>query len=179
MHAEADHLDFTLDAPERGADESPTRSMPPRDEPTVESELMNFSDAPTTESPAAEDHRDARAAHLGGLETGDSCVGASAKFISSVSTVGSSRGGYHGSGLVRAAIRRVEREVQIPSSECSSGDSLVRRVSSLTFARAMIQAAALAFRVAEQIDVDAILAAFEIEIDQGAGPAPAAGVRGE
>ena len=56
-----DHLDFTLDAPERGADESPTREMPPRDEPTVESELMNFgdahfldapADAPTTESPA-------------------------------------------------------------------------------------------------------------------------------
>ncbi len=45
-------LDFTLDAPERGADDSPTREMPPRDEPTVESELMNFADAPTTESPA-------------------------------------------------------------------------------------------------------------------------------
>jgi pilus assembly protein FimV len=45
-------LDFTLDAPERGADESPTREMPPRDEPTVESELMNFTDAPTMESPA-------------------------------------------------------------------------------------------------------------------------------
>jgi len=44
-------LDFTLDSPERGADESPTREMPPRDEPTVESELMNFSDAPTAESP--------------------------------------------------------------------------------------------------------------------------------
>src|ERR1700679_2177594 len=28
-------LDFTLDAPERGADESPTREMPPRDKPTV------------------------------------------------------------------------------------------------------------------------------------------------
>jgi pilus assembly protein FimV len=59
LHAGSD-LDFTLDAPERGADESPTREMPPRDEPTVESELMNFSDAnfidapvdaPTTESP--------------------------------------------------------------------------------------------------------------------------------
>ena len=59
LHAGSD-LDFTLDAPERGADESPTRQMPPRDEPTVESELMNFSDAnfidapvdaPTTESP--------------------------------------------------------------------------------------------------------------------------------
>jgi pilus assembly protein FimV len=45
-------LDFTLDAPERGADESPTREMPPRDEPTVESELMSFTDSPTTESPA-------------------------------------------------------------------------------------------------------------------------------
>jgi pilus assembly protein FimV len=50
LRAESD-LDFTLDAPERGADESPTREMPPRDEPTVESELMNFTDAPTTESP--------------------------------------------------------------------------------------------------------------------------------
>src|ERR1700716_3228332 len=68
----SDHLDFTLDTPERGADQSPTRQMPPRDEPTVESELMNFgdanfldapdpdatgvdapgADAPTTESPA-------------------------------------------------------------------------------------------------------------------------------
>ncbi len=45
-------LDFTLDAPERGADESPTREMPPRDEPTVEAELMNFADSPTAESPA-------------------------------------------------------------------------------------------------------------------------------
>jgi pilus assembly protein FimV len=45
-------LDFTLDTPERGADESPTREMPPRDEPTVESELMPFGDSPTSESPA-------------------------------------------------------------------------------------------------------------------------------
>ena len=67
MGAASDHLDFTLDTPERGADQSPTRQMPPRDEPTVESELMNFGDAnfldapdpdatgvdaPTTESPA-------------------------------------------------------------------------------------------------------------------------------
>ena len=51
MHAGSD-LDFTLDAPERGADHSPTREMPPRDEPTVESELMNFTDGPTAESPA-------------------------------------------------------------------------------------------------------------------------------
>ena len=68
MHAATDHLDFTLDAPERGADESPTREMPVREEPTVESELMNFSDAnlldapfftspdsPTAESPALRD----------------------------------------------------------------------------------------------------------------------------
>jgi pilus assembly protein FimV len=33
-------LDFVLDEPERGADDSPTREMPPRDEPTVESEAM-------------------------------------------------------------------------------------------------------------------------------------------
>src|SRR6202521_3987792 len=71
LHSSSD-LDFTLDTPERGADQSPTREMPPRDEPTVESELMNFgdanfldapdpdatsvdapgADAPTTESPA-------------------------------------------------------------------------------------------------------------------------------
>jgi pilus assembly protein FimV len=51
VHSRSD-LDFTLDAPERGADDSPTRDMPPRDEPTVESELMNFADAPTAESPA-------------------------------------------------------------------------------------------------------------------------------
>lgn len=50
MHAGTD-LDFTLDHAERGADDSPTREMPPRDEPTVESELMNFSDSPTAESP--------------------------------------------------------------------------------------------------------------------------------
>jgi pilus assembly protein FimV len=51
IHSRSD-LDFTLDAPERGADESPTREQPMRDEPTVESELMNFADAPTQESPA-------------------------------------------------------------------------------------------------------------------------------
>jgi pilus assembly protein FimV len=51
LHAASD-LDFTLDRPERGADDSPTREMPPRDEPTVESELLNFSESPTTESPA-------------------------------------------------------------------------------------------------------------------------------
>jgi pilus assembly protein FimV len=45
------NLDFTLDAPERGADESPTRDMPTRDEPTVESEMLNIADSPTTESP--------------------------------------------------------------------------------------------------------------------------------
>ncbi|HEY2780033.1 MAG TPA: FimV/HubP family polar landmark protein [Steroidobacteraceae bacterium] len=50
LHAGSD-LDFTLDHAERGADDSPTREMAPRDEPTVESELMNFSDAPTAESP--------------------------------------------------------------------------------------------------------------------------------
>jgi len=52
LHAGTD-LDFTLDHAERGADTSPTREMPPppRDEPTVESELMNFSDSPTAESP--------------------------------------------------------------------------------------------------------------------------------
>ena len=52
LHAGSD-LDFTLDRPERGADESPTREqLAPRDEPTVESELMNFADSPTQESPA-------------------------------------------------------------------------------------------------------------------------------
>jgi len=69
LHTGSD-LDFTLDAPERGADESPTRQMPsrdrpPRDEPTVESELMEFGDAnfvdapaqaPTTQSPAPQGH---------------------------------------------------------------------------------------------------------------------------
>jgi len=45
------NLDFTLDAPERGADESPTRDIPARDEPTVESEILNIADSPTTESP--------------------------------------------------------------------------------------------------------------------------------
>jgi pilus assembly protein FimV len=50
LHAGSD-LDFTLDTPERGADESPTREMPHRDESTVESELLNF-DSPTAESPA-------------------------------------------------------------------------------------------------------------------------------
>ncbi|MGB6355933.1 MAG: FimV/HubP family polar landmark protein, partial [Steroidobacteraceae bacterium] len=69
MRASSD-LDFTLDAPERGADESPTREMPPRDEPTVESELMNFTDAPTTESPAlkANDMRDRISSKLGSVK---------------------------------------------------------------------------------------------------------------
>jgi pilus assembly protein FimV len=86
MGATSDHLDFTLDTPERGADQSPTREMPPRDEPTVESELMNFgdanfldahdpdatgvdapsADAPTAESPAlkSSDARDRIASRL-------------------------------------------------------------------------------------------------------------------
>ena len=50
LHSGSD-LDFHLDSPERGADDSPTREMPPRDEPTVESELMNFTDTATGESP--------------------------------------------------------------------------------------------------------------------------------
>ena len=52
-------LDFTLDTPERGADESPTREMPPRDEPTVETELMNFAESPTAGVAGAQDRRDA------------------------------------------------------------------------------------------------------------------------
>jgi len=51
LRAASDHLDFTLDAPERGDDESPTREMPPRDEPTVESELMNFNGTNLVEAP--------------------------------------------------------------------------------------------------------------------------------
>jgi pilus assembly protein FimV len=67
----ASDLDFTLDTPERGSDESPTREMPPRDEPTVESELMSFADAPTTESPAlkANDVRDRISSKLGPANT--------------------------------------------------------------------------------------------------------------
>ena len=49
---DAASIDFLLDEPGRGADESPTREMPPRDEPTVESEIMQFGDSPTAESPA-------------------------------------------------------------------------------------------------------------------------------
>jgi pilus assembly protein FimV len=66
MHSGTD-LDFTLDTPERGADESPTREMPPRDEPTVESEMMNFADSPTTESPAlkSSDVRDRASSKFG------------------------------------------------------------------------------------------------------------------
>ncbi len=53
MHASSAGLDFMLDAPERGADTSATtREMPPRDEPTVESEVMKYADSPTRESPA-------------------------------------------------------------------------------------------------------------------------------
>jgi len=69
MHAGSD-LDFTLDTPERGDDsptrESPTREMPARDEPTVESEMMNFTDSPTSESPSLKsgDARDRISAKL-------------------------------------------------------------------------------------------------------------------
>jgi pilus assembly protein FimV len=70
LHSGSD-LDFTLDAPERGADDSPTREMPPRDEPTVESELMSFTDAPTTETPAlkSNDVRDRISSKLGSVKT--------------------------------------------------------------------------------------------------------------
>ena len=68
LHTGSD-LDFTLDTPERGNDHSPTREMPPRDEPTVESELMNFSDAPTAESPALQenDERSRASSKLGAM----------------------------------------------------------------------------------------------------------------
>jgi len=45
LHSSAD-LDFTLDTPDRGSG-----AAPPREEPTVETELASFADAPTTESP--------------------------------------------------------------------------------------------------------------------------------
>ncbi|HUY84869.1 MAG TPA: FimV/HubP family polar landmark protein, partial [Steroidobacteraceae bacterium] len=55
-------LDFVLDSPERGADETPTREMPQHDEPTVESDMLPFAeqgqsatDSATTESPALAD----------------------------------------------------------------------------------------------------------------------------
>ena len=74
MHAGSD-LDFTLDTPERGADdsptrESPTREMPARDEPTVESEMMNFAESPTAESPALKngDVRDRISSKLGSVK---------------------------------------------------------------------------------------------------------------
>ncbi|HTV97050.1 MAG TPA: FimV/HubP family polar landmark protein [Steroidobacteraceae bacterium] len=43
-------LDFTLDTPERGADDTSAHAAQ-REEPTIEAELMNLADAPTTESP--------------------------------------------------------------------------------------------------------------------------------
>ncbi len=75
LHPAAD-LDFTLDRPERGADESPTREMPvrempARDEPTVESELMNFFDAPTAESPTLKPTRDRIASKLDKVNNSD------------------------------------------------------------------------------------------------------------
>ncbi len=72
MHNSSD-LDFTLDTPDRGADESPTREMPPRDEPTVEAELMNYADAPTQESPALKttEMRAPRAPSLRADQTGE------------------------------------------------------------------------------------------------------------
>ncbi|MEO8755408.1 MAG: FimV/HubP family polar landmark protein, partial [Casimicrobiaceae bacterium] len=48
------NLDFVLDAPERGSDESPTREMPSRDEPTVESETFDASNSPTAAWETAE-----------------------------------------------------------------------------------------------------------------------------
>ncbi len=69
LHASSD-LDFTLDTPERGADESPTREMPPRDEPTVESEMMSFNESPTAESPVlkSNDVRDRISSKLGSVK---------------------------------------------------------------------------------------------------------------
>jgi pilus assembly protein FimV len=73
LHGQSSDLDFTLDAPERGADDSPTREMPPRDEPTVESELLNFADAPTAESPAlrSNDMQDRISSKLGAAANAD------------------------------------------------------------------------------------------------------------
>jgi hypothetical protein len=52
-----------LDAPERGADDSPTREMPPRDEPTVESEVMEFHRFADARIARGQDRVDARS-HL-------------------------------------------------------------------------------------------------------------------
>ena len=112
------------------------------------------------------------------LSAGDSVVGASAKFIISASTVGSSRGGISrvgDSSAPRSGVSSVKSRSELA---CSCGDSPVAAVSSFSL-RAVIEAAALALRLAEQIDVDAVLAALEVEIDQGAGAAAAAGGRGE
>jgi pilus assembly protein FimV len=51
LHGASAPLDFTLDAPERGADVSQTREMPARDEPTVESELMDFGNPDLVDAP--------------------------------------------------------------------------------------------------------------------------------
>jgi pilus assembly protein FimV len=63
LRAGSEQLDFTLDAPERGADHGSSRAMPARDEPTVESELMNFGDADFIDPPA----HDATTAEVRGL----------------------------------------------------------------------------------------------------------------
>jgi len=70
-HLHGSDLDFTLDSPERGADESPTREMPPRDEPTVESEMLSFTDTETSESPAvkSDDVRDRISSKLASPKT--------------------------------------------------------------------------------------------------------------
>lgn len=48
--APSSDLDFVLDAPERGSEDAPTREMPVREEPTVESEAMALdSHSPTAE----------------------------------------------------------------------------------------------------------------------------------
>ena len=114
------------------------------------------------------------------LSAGDSCVGASAKFISSASTVGSSRGGISrvgDSSAPRSGVSRVKSrsEAGVQPRRFAGGGGVVVLVRD-----SMTQSAALAFRLAEQIDVDAVLAALEVEIDQRAGAAAAAGgARGE
>ncbi len=96
-------LDFMLDAPERGADVTTTREMPPRDEPTVESEVMEFSDSPTRESPAVKTTsiRDRISNKLGG-------VGADQTAEVSIDDLGLDLEGLDESGADSAKVRQLE-----------------------------------------------------------------------
>ena len=77
--------------------------------------------------------------------------------------------------LIGAALRRVESEIEVIARVQSRTRRRADGRQLIPLRRQIVIQAALAIRVAEQIDVHAVLAALQIQIDHRSGTASAAG----